>query len=291
MLEQAPRYPSYDPDVEPYQERPTGHPVAPYQPGQSQLTNYQERSLPLFLSDPDGEPVLGDYTSLSKRRGSYFTSRILAGVVGCAGVAVLVALVSSDVARDAFASAKASTSAAFSAASAAMQPNSTPPKGPDAPINGSAQLSPQNQALPPAAVAAVAVMPSREDIKTAYQSALQGSAQQPAAASVPERAVAEDTVHHLEPSEIATLLARANTLISSGDIAAARLVLRRAAEAEDARAAMTLAKTYDPAVLEKLGVRGVVPDMALAQSWYEKARRFGAPEPTSQPERLAIQQH
>lgn len=287
MLEQAPRYPSYDPNVEPYEERPTGHPVAPYQPGQS-LANYQERSLPLFLSDPDGEPALGDYTSLSKKRGSYFSSRILAGVLGCAGVAVLVALASSDVARDAIASAKASTSAAFSAASAAVQPSSTPPKGPDAPITESAQLSPENQA---AAVAAVAVMPSREDIKSAYQSALQGSA--PVAAPdpvpVPERAAPEEAVHHLEPSEIAALLVRANTLISSGDIAAARLVLRRAAEAEDARAAMTLAKTYDPTVLEKLGVRGVVPDMALAQSWYEKARRFGAPEPTSQPSRLANQ--
>ena len=64
-----------------------------------------------------------------------------------------------------------------------------------------------------------------------------------------------------EASEIASLIQRANALIATGDIAAARLVLRRAAEAGDGRAAMTLGGTYDPAVLEKLGVHGVVPDL------------------------------
>jgi TPR repeat protein len=79
-------------------------------------------------------------------------------------------------------------------------------------------------------------------------------------------------------------------LIASGDLAAARLVLRRAAAAGDARAAMTLAQTYDPAILEKLGVHGVVPDLGMARSWYEKARRFGAPEAAAQLEVLANRQ-
>jgi hypothetical protein len=45
---------------------------------------------------------------------------------------------------------------------------------------------------------------------------------------------------------------------------------------------MTLAGTYDPVVLEKLGVHGFVPDAAMARVWYEKAKKFGsaaAPEP------------
>jgi TPR repeat protein len=53
---------------------------------------------------------------------------------------------------------------------------------------------------------------------------------------------------------------------------------------------MMLAGTYDPTVLEKLGVHGVVPDLAMARSWYEKAKRFGAPEATSQLDKLANRQ-
>ena len=63
-----------------------------------------------------------------------------------------------------------------------------------------------------------------------------------------------DAIHQLDPDEIVSSLRRGDALIASGDLAAARLVLRRAAEAGDARAAMTLAETYDPAILEKLGV-------------------------------------
>jgi TPR repeat protein len=66
--------------------------------------------------------------------------------------------------------------------------------------------------------------------------------------------------------------------------------LHRAADAGDARAAMTLAATYDPVILEKLAVRGVVPDLAMARSWYEKARQFGAPEAASRLELLASRQ-
>jgi len=74
-----------------------------------------------------------------------------------------------------------------------------------------------------------------------------------------------DAIHHLDPNEIASSLRRADDLIASGDLAAARLVLRRAANAGDARAAMTLAGTYDPVILEKLGVHGFVPDVAMAR--------------------------
>ena len=80
-------------------------------------------------------------------------------------------------------------------------------------------------------------------------------------------------------------------MIASGDPAAARLVLRRAADAGDARAAMTLAETYDPAILEKLGVHGVVPDLDMARGWYEKAKKLGASEATQRLELLASKQH
>ncbi len=95
------------------------------------------------------------------------------------------------------------------------------------------------------------------------------------------------TIHHIDPGELSSLLKRGDALLASGDVAAARLVLRRAAEAGNARAAMTLAGTYDSAVLAKLGVHGVVPDMDMARAWYEKAKQFGSPEASRRLETLA----
>jgi len=100
-----------------------------------------------------------------------------------------------------------------------------------------------------------------------------------------------DAIHHLDPNEIASSLRRADDLIASGDLAAARLVLRRAANAGDAQAAMTLAGTYDPVILEKRGVHGFVPDVAMARVWYEKAKKFGSAEAPQRLELLASKQH
>jgi TPR repeat protein len=106
-----------------------------------------------------------------------------------------------------------------------------------------------------------------------------------AAPAVAELVTPAAAMHYLDPNEIAALLKRGDDLIASGDFAAARLVLRRAAEAGDAHAAMTLAETYDPVILEKLGVHGFVPDVAMARGWYEKAKQFGSAEA---PQRLEV---
>jgi TPR repeat protein len=86
------------------------------------------------------------------------------------------------------------------------------------------------------------------------------------------------TIGQLSPEETAALLKRGNDLVLSGDIAAARLVLRRAAEAGNARAAFALAGTYNPITLEKLQVHGLSPDLAVARRWYEKAKELGSPD-------------
>jgi len=297
MVDQTPRYRSYDPDIEPYDENLTDHPIAPYKFGQSARTDYPGNSLPLFLSDCDGEPDPSEYMIAARtNRGSYISSRILAGVSASAAIAILVALFSSDAARDIIANAKASTTAVLSAASAAVQPNSTQMTAPDVKLKDSAQAKdpaqlsdPEDQTPGLGSATTAAVAPTREDIKTAYQSALQGGA--PRAVAVAEPVIPADAIHHLDPDEIASSLKRADALIASGDLAAARLVLRRAADAGDARAAMTLGETYDPAVLEKLGVHGVVPDLAMARGWYEKAKQFGATEATQRLELLASKQH
>ena len=74
-------------------------------------------------------------------------------------------------------------------------------------------------------------------------------------------------------------------MIASGDIAAARLVLQRVADDGDAQAAVTLAETYDPAILGRLGVHGTVPDIAMARRWYETAQKYGSTEAA---QRLAV---
>lgn len=82
----------------------------------------------------------------------------------------------------------------------------------------------------------------------------------------------------LDPDEIATLVKRGGKLLDEGDIASARLLLRRAAEAGEAAAALLLAGTYDRSELAKLHVLGVVHDHAQAKAWYEKAAALGSAE-------------
>jgi hypothetical protein len=58
----------------------------------------------------------------------------------------------------------------------------------------------------------------------------------------------------------------------SGDIVGARLLLERASEAEDVRAIVLLAETYDPRALSRLGVLGLRGDADKAEELYARAR-------------------
>jgi TPR repeat protein len=291
MVEQAPQYRSGHTEVDPFDENTADHRVARYKLRKSARTNYPEDSVPLFLSDYDGEPDPNEYiTPLRKKRSASISARILAGVSATAAAAAIVfALLSSDATRDIIASAKASSAAVLSAASSMVHPNNTQLTARDIHLKDPAQSNDparrtENQ-MPDVPSIATAVAPTREDIKTAYQSALQGGA--PQAAAVAELTIPGDAIHHLDPAEIAASLRRGDDLIASGDLAAARLVLRRAANAGDAQAAMRLAGTYDPMILAKLGVHGFVPDVSMARVWYEKAKKFGAAEAPRRLELLA----
>jgi hypothetical protein len=216
--------------------------------------------------------------------------------MGAAAAAVLFALLSSDATRNNIVNLKASIAAVLPTPSAAAQSDPLQLTQRDRQPNESPRPStPGNPTLGAGNVTVAAVAPTREEIKNAYQSALQGGAQQggaaPQAAPVAESMILPEPIHRLDPNEIASAFKRGTALIESGDLAAARLVLRRAADAGDARSAMTLAETYDPAILEKLGVHGVVPDPAKARGWYEKAKQFGATEANQRLEQLASKQY
>jgi len=94
-------------------------------------------------------------------------------------------------------------------------------------------------------------------------------------------------IRQLDPEEIAGLLKSGQQLIAAGKIPASRLVLKRAAEAGDASAALALGGTYDPIELEKLGEHDSPPDIAMARTWYQKAKDLGSTEALGRLESLA----
>lgn len=114
------------------------------------------------------------------------------------------------------------------------------------------------------------------------------SSQAPAEnASPASRVAAPEIARQIAPNEIDALIKRGEELASNGDIPAARLLLQRAAEAHNARAAFELAATYDPIAVRQLGHNTARPDLALARAWYQRARDWGSPDAPKQLEALA----
>jgi hypothetical protein len=66
--------------------------------------------------------------------------------------------------------------------------------------------------------------------------------------------------------------------MAAGDVVTARLVLRHAADANNAEAALMLGATYDPVILRELRVYGFSADVGMVRTWYERAKELGSPE-------------
>jgi hypothetical protein len=135
-----------------------------------------------------------------------------------------------------------------------------------------ASASPGPQPVSPAA--------STPQIMSLPPAAVDTSAPQPQA----------ETSRQLSPNEIAGLVRRAQELLATGDVKAARSLLLRAAEAHDARAALFLAKTFDPITSRQLSASETGPDLAQARNWYQRAREWGSPEAQHQLDALASYQ-
>jgi hypothetical protein len=135
-------------------------------------------------------------------------------------------------------------------------------------------------AATPAVAAPPVIETQRQAATAAGEAAIETQRQRPP--MVPSRQPLQ-----LDRDEIALLIKRGTDPMVSGDLPAARVVLRRAAEAKDADAAMALAATYDPGVLRRLKVYGLTGDVAMARTWYEKAREFGSATASQRLELLA----
>jgi len=84
------------------------------------------------------------------------------------------------------------------------------------------------------------------------------------------------TAPHIDNAEIAAMIKRGKDILMSGDIISARLLLRRAADAGSAEAALALGATFDPIVIRRLGAVGMTSDIAQARQWYQRAADLGS---------------
>jgi TPR repeat protein len=84
-----------------------------------------------------------------------------------------------------------------------------------------------------------------------------------------------------QPQKADGLLLRAQELLEKGDVEAARVLLRQAAEFGSGTAALKLGRTYDPAQSKALSYADSQTNSALAKAWYERALSLGTQEAAS----------
>lgn len=250
--------------------------------------DYPEEPMPLFLSGGDEEPRQRRFGTGGERilDRAPIGPRVFKGAIAAASaaaIAFVILTVGNPLAL--FADAKASLPAATADQAGATQSLVPPPAAPTQLANAG-----PTPVLPSAAgVRATPPAPrvTRDDIALALRSAQQNQVQ-PEPSPLPAAAAPATTARRLDADELANLLKRARGLIAVGDIAPARLLLERAADAQEPSAALLLAQTYDPAVLGTQDMRSITPDPAMARDWYQKAARLGS---TDARQRLAQMQN
>lgn len=132
-----------------------------------------------------------------------------------------------------------------------VQPAPPPPPKPAPPLVAAPAQQPPASS-PPASMVTTPIVPAPP-------------VQSPSLAAPPRLSMDEDTA----------MIERGRLLARNGDIAAARLMFERAADAGSGRAALLLGETYDPDVLAAMGVLGAKGDLAKARRWYARANELG----------------
>jgi hypothetical protein len=263
-----------------------------------------QEPVPLFLSNYEDEPYdqLPGYTFASGSRTKARSFRVVTGVIAVAAIGGILALFSIDSTRAVL------FSASFGGAAPPAQFGTAQPEPAEPPQRVALAAQPPKvetpapaEALaarqtPPTALASSS--PTRDEIAAAYQSALKSNtvpapepvvreasreatpapAPAPIVVAPPAKRIEAAPARRIDPDELAALLKRAKGLLGIGDITSARLLLERAADAQEPEAALMLAGTYDPQVLGSQDLRSVTPDPAAARIWYQKAAQLGSPD-------------
>ena len=247
-----------------------------------------DEPFPLFLSDQSDDY---SYDSYDGNRPTWITpSRILTGLFAASVVAMGLAFFSVDAARDIIVNAKIFNAKASLSGFAPVEARAA--------MQAAAKEA--VQPVVPDAKVSLPSQPSRDEIAMAYQTAIKSQIvardAAPAASPVPQPAApaanpvpppaapaaspvappAAPTARRLDPDELEVLLKRARNLLAIGDVASARLLLERAADAQDVNAALMLARTYDPEVLGTSDARSITPDPEQARIWYRRAAELGS---------------
>ncbi len=290
-----------------YEQQPY---ALPYEQSETMYEQRQPREqVPLFLSTYEEESYrpLSEYAFAGGHQKRVRVGRIVTAGVAVAAIGGLLALFSIDSTRAVIVNVRASlgggTPVHLGAAeqetvqsSAQLPPRVAAPATPEpAAAMPEPQVarrnSPQTVTI---ANALAAAAPTRDEITAAYHSAAKGNVVVPepvareaareaaplvpavreAAPPPPPREAAP--ARRIDADELATLLKRAKGLLAIGDITSARLLLERAADAQEPEAALMLAGTYDPQVLGSQDLRSVTPDPAAARVWYQKAAELGS---------------
>jgi hypothetical protein len=163
--------------------------------------------------------------------------------------------------------------------SSAYQSALRAPAAPPPPAGGPQPVTALPPAAPPVAVAPPVAAPQQYAAIPPQQATAPVAVAPPVTPQVvgPSPVVMPSPiVRHMDPDELAMLMNRARGLLQSGDIPPARLLLERAADAQDAVAAFLLAQTYDPDVLGARDARTITPDVVAARAWYQKAAQLGS---------------
>jgi len=234
-------------------DEPRGDPQpAPYTSGPSTDPSSDD-SIPLFLSDLQGRPDPQELAPFAASQRASILTRVVAGGLAVLASAILVAVINSDVTRALVFNSDVTRFLIDKAR---------------APMGGASrdQSATQAASYQPDVRQVLLTDPARVS-----DPVLQS--QVPAAQAGNEAAAPSKT---LDAETLAALMTRARSMLTLGDIAAARLLLERAATAQDATAAFLLAQTYDPAVLGVRDTRSITPDPVMARDWYRKAASFGS---------------
>jgi hypothetical protein len=99
---------------------------------------------------------------------------------------------------------------------------------------------------------------------------------QPVTASSSTLSQSERAPPQRDNEEISTLIKLGQDFLRNRDFSSARLLLRRAAEAGSAAAALSLGETFDTLVIQRVGAVGVQSDAAEAREWYQRAAQLGS---------------
>jgi hypothetical protein len=271
------------------------------------ISNYEEEHRQLYAY-ADANRRFGSGGSMKRSHAG----RVVAGVAVVSAIAAVLALFSIDSTRNVIFNASLGGGGGGAPPSAVQlaaavpepaQPQRSVAAPPIAAEPTGAEVAAARRASPNNAVASTSASPSRDEIAAAYQSALKGKAPEPATRE-PSREVAAlapaaapvvaaiptvpalrepvpapreaAPVRRIDPDELAVLLKRAKGLLAIGDVTSARLLLERAADAQEPEAALMLAGTYDPQVQASQDLRGVAPDPEAAKLWYQKAAQLGS---------------